>query len=31
MAPAGRRSLQLAQLPEPVLEAIFAKCDLPTR
>ncbi|KAI7835751.1 hypothetical protein COHA_010356 [Chlorella ohadii] len=28
MAPAG---LQLTQLPEPVLEAIFAKCDLQTR
>ena len=23
--------LQLAQLPEPVLEAVFAKCDVRTR
>ena len=31
MAPARPSALQLAQLPEPLLEAIFAKCDVHTR
>ncbi|PRW32494.1 leucine-rich repeat-containing [Chlorella sorokiniana] len=31
MAPGGPGALQIGQLPEPVLEAIFAKCDLQTR
>lgn len=31
MAPARPSALKLAQLPEPLLEAIFAKCDVRTR